>query len=120
MTRLTAETVFVRGLRLDAEIGVHAHEHGRTQMLTVDIEAEVPGAGEARRLGDTLDYNRLVEAARTLAEGGHVLLVEEFAARLLDACLALPDVRRVKVRVEKPGALAQASAAGVELEGRST
>lgn len=114
---VTRETVFVRGLRLDAEIGVHAHEHGRTQMLTVDMEVEVEGAARARRLGDTLDYNRLVDAGRDLAQGGHVLLVEEFAARLLDACLALPDVRRAKVRVEKPGALASAAAAGVELCG---
>lgn len=114
---VTGETVFVRSLRLDAEIGVHAHEHGRTQMLTVDIDVEVAGASRATRLGDTLDYNALVEAAQALARGGHVLLVEEFAARLLNACLALDDVQRARVRVEKPGALASAAAAGVELSG---
>lgn len=114
---VTGETVFVRRLRLDAEIGVHAHEHGRTQMLTVDIDVETPGAASAQRLGDTLDYNRLVEAAQAVARGGHVQLVEDFAARLLDACLSLPEVRRARVRVEKPGALASAAAAGVELSG---
>ena len=111
------ETVFVRALRLDAEIGVHAHEHGRTQMLTVDIEVTAPGAAKATRIGDTLDYNRLVEAAQAVARGGHVQLVEEFAARLLDACLALPEVASARVRVEKPGALASAAAAGVTLSG---
>jgi len=115
--RLTGETVFVRGLRLDAEIGVHAHEHGRTQPLSIDIEVEVAGAAEAERLSDTLDYNALVEAARGVATDGHVLLVEAFTARLLDACLALPGVSRARVRVEKPGALASAAAAGVELAG---
>lgn len=117
MTRLSRETVFVRGLRLDAEIGVHDHEHGRTQPLVVDIEVEAPGAGAAERLGETLDYNALVEAAQAVATGGHVLLVETFAARLLEACLALPEVSRARVRVEKPGALSSAAAAGVELIG---
>lgn len=114
---VTGETVFVRSLRLDAEIGVYAHEHGRTQMLTVDIDVQTPGAAGARRLGDTLDYNRLVEAAQAVARGGHVQLVEEFAARLLDAVLSLSEVTSACVRVEKPGALASAAAAGVELSG---
>lgn len=114
---LTAETLFVRALRLQAAIGVHAHEHGRTQPLLVDIEAEVQGAAAAERLGDTLDYDRLADAARTLATEGHVLLVEAFAARLLHACLQLPGVSRVTVRVEKPEALPDAAAAGVTLSG---
>ncbi len=117
MTRLSRERVFVRGLRLDAEIGVHAHEHGRTQPVTVDMEVEAPGAATAERLGETLDYNALVEAARAVAAGGHLLLVETFAARLLEACLALPEVARARVRVEKPEAVPGAAAAGVELVG---
>jgi 7,8-dihydroneopterin aldolase/epimerase/oxygenase len=33
--------VYVRGLKLFAEVGVHAHEYGRTQMLVADVELDV-------------------------------------------------------------------------------
>jgi dihydroneopterin aldolase len=113
---LTATTkVFVRGLKVQAEIGVHRHEIGRVQPLVIDVELDVRGAG-AHRLSETLNYETVVAAARDVAAGGHIELVETFAERLAHACLADPRVTRARVRVEKPLALApDAIAAGVEL-----
>lgn len=111
-----ATKVFVSGLRLDAQIGVHRHEQGRSQPLVVDVELDAPGAAGAERLADTVNYEMVVKAARAVADEGHVLLVEAFAERLARACLADPRVTRVRVRVEKPLALApHAAAAGVEV-----
>jgi dihydroneopterin aldolase len=113
--RLASAKVFVRGLTVDAEIGVHAHERGRRQPLNVDVELDVV-AGGWRSIADTVNYERIVAHARDLADGGHILLVETFAWRLARACLAEPSALRVRVRVEKPHALApQAQAAGVEI-----
>jgi len=98
-------SVFVRGLRLQAEIGVHAHEHGRTQPLLVDIEVEVEVAG-AEQLSQTLDYVTLADKARAVAADGHLKLAEAFADRLARACLEDPRAIRATVRVEKPEALA--------------
>ncbi len=119
MTRPTT-CVFVRGLRVGAQIGVHAHEHGRRQPLILDIELEV--AGEPwRGIGETVDYTRIVAHARAIADQGHVGLVETFAWRLARACLAEPNVTRARVRVEKPEALApDAHGAGVEIVAERT
>lgn len=114
--RVVTSKVFVSGLRLEAEIGVYAHERGRTQPLVVDVELDVAMAG-AEHLADTVNYEAVAAAGRRLAQSGHVGLVEAFAERLARDCLAL-DVRatRARVRVEKPMALApQAAGAGVEI-----
>ena len=114
-TRVVMTKVFVTGLKVQAEIGVHKHEIGRVQPLVVDVELDVPTAG-AHRLADTLNYETILEAARTIAAKGHIALVETFAERLARACLADARVTRARVRVEKPLALApDAVGAGVEI-----
>jgi dihydroneopterin aldolase len=106
--------VFVRALRVEAEIGCYPHEFGRLQPLIVDIELDLESGG-VERLRDTVDYDRLVRSAKAIAAGGHIDLVETYAARLAEACLAEPHVARVRVRVEKPEAVPDAAAAGVEV-----
>ena len=112
--RRARHRVFVRGLCLDMEIGVYGHEHGRTQPVVIDVELDLEGAGH-QRLSDTVNYEGIAEIARAAAGDGHVLLVEDVAERIARGCLEDRRVRRVRVRVEKPEALAQAAAAGFEL-----
>ena len=112
--RLEAVNVFVRGLEIQAAIGVHDHEQGRRQPLVIDVELEmIPHPVEV--LTDTLNYEAVAAAARALAAGGHIGLVETFAQRLAEAMTDDPRVRRVRVRVAKPEALPGAEAAGCEL-----
>lgn len=113
--RVVMTKIFVTGLKVEAQIGVYAHEKGKGQPLVVDVELDVPISG-ATRLADTVNYESVGEAARAIAAEGHILLVEDFAERLARACLADPRVTRARVRVEKPQALApHAAAAGVEI-----
>jgi dihydroneopterin aldolase len=117
MTGLKPEMtrVFVRGLTVQAGIGVYRHEVGKLQPLVVDVELDVPQAG-LERLADTLNYETILAAAQAIADEGHIQLVETYADRLARACLQDPRVTRARVRVEKPLALApHAVAAGVEI-----
>jgi len=107
-------TVFVRGLSVEAGIGVHDHELGRLQPLVIDVSLELAPAS-VERLADTINYETVAAAARAIVAGGHVGLVETFAERLATACLNDGRVRRCTVRIEKPGALAGAAAAGCEV-----
>ena len=111
---LTSRRIFVRGLRMDIEIGVHLHEHGRLQPLLLDVDLELE-PGPVRFLADTVNYETVVENARAIAAQGHIMLVETFADALARACLQEPRVLSVRVRVEKPEALSEAQAAGVEV-----
>lgn len=111
--RRTALTVFVRGLRIEARIGVHAHERGRVQPVVVDVELELDDR-RIEGIADTVDYEEVAGWARRTAEVGHVDLVEQYAERLGRACLDDPRVRSVKVRIEKPEALKGAQGAGCQ------
>jgi len=107
-------TVFVRGLTVQAGIGVYDHEHGRLQTLVIDVTLDL-GTQAVERLADTVNYERVAEAARAIVAEGHVGLVETFAERLALDCLKDPRVRRATVRIDKPGALDGAEAAGCEV-----
>lgn len=107
-------TVFVRGLEVQAGIGVYDHEHGRLQPLVIDVTLDL-GPTEVHGLADTINYETVATACRRIVSEGHVGLVETFAERLALDCLEDPRVRAVTVRIEKPGALEAAAAAGCEL-----
>lgn len=116
-SHVVATTVFVRGLEVRAEIGIYEHERGVTQPLIVDIEAEIEATGW-RHLEETVNYETLAAHALAIAASGHIGLVETFAQRLAEACVAEPKVRQARVRVEKLRALEPAAAAGVEIIAR--
>ena len=108
--------MFVRGLRLEAEIGVNPAEFGRRQPLIIDAEIALAPPERCEHIAETVNYELVVERAQAIAAAGHVRLIETFAQRLAEALLAEPAALRVRVRIEKPEALApQAQAAGVEI-----
>jgi dihydroneopterin aldolase len=110
---LAAAKVYVRGLVVEAEIGVYQHEHGRRQPLVIEAELDVtPGPFE--HIGDTINYETVAERAREIAAAGHLKLVEAFAEALARALMRDPRVLAARIRVDKPEALAPAIA-GVEI-----
>jgi len=110
-------TIFVRGLKLDANIGAYESEMGRTQPVVISLEVEVqePADPVSDSLEDVVCYNRLVQTIRQILTEGHIKLVETLAERIAAECLAHPMSLSVKVRVEKPEAIEEADAAGVEI-----
>jgi dihydroneopterin aldolase len=114
--RILSLKVFVRALRVDAEIGVNADEYGRRQPLVIDVELDLAAPERCEHIAETVNYESVVEQTHRLADAGHVKLIETFAQRLAEAMLTEPLVERVRVRIEKPQALAaHAQAAGVEI-----
>jgi len=109
--------VFVRGLRLPAEIGLWRHERGRTQDVVLDIEMSLaPDNSAPERLADLVRYDEAVTWVREIIAAGHIELVETLADRVAERCLADRRVARVRVRVEKPDAIPEAAGVGCEVE----
>ena len=113
--------VFLRGLEVSARLGVHAHEKQGPQRVFIGIELAVEDDAVAAgvgpdQLGRVVDYERVVQAARRIAGGEHVLLVETLAERIALAALADPKVVAVRVQVEKPDAFHDVESVGVVVE----
>jgi len=96
-------SVSVLDLSVSANIGVHDHEIGRQQALLIDATLDVLPP-EEDRIGETFDYTHVASLAEKLGQE-HITLIETFARRLAEACLAHPRVERADIFVCKPGAL---------------
>lgn len=95
--------VTISDLQVAADIGVYAHEHGRAQPLVVNIVLRID-APTHDTLDETIDYQSIADDAHALALA-RTALIETYAMRLAEQCIAYPGVQWVDVRVSKPGAL---------------
>ena len=109
----------VEGLRIDCIIGVFPEERVRLQPIYVDLEVMIdftPFMGlEASQ--EYLSYVELAALATDLAKEGEYFLIEKYAVELRRSLLLRKSVYWTRVRIRKPGALADAQHAFVELEG---
>lgn len=109
--------VFVRDLVLACSIGAHPHERDATQRVRVNIELDVAASAASARdsLANVVDYERVVHAAKAIADAGHINLVETLAERIAEACLGDDKVIAARVRVEKLDVFPDVGSVGVEL-----
>jgi len=116
--KVPATRIFVRGLQIQASIGVHPHEYEQTQPVIIDIELDMGDmpAPSDDRLHETFDYAQVAENAERIAVEAHVQLVETLADRIANWALnADTRVQACAVRIAKPQALIKAEVAGVEV-----
>jgi dihydroneopterin aldolase len=112
------QSIFIRGLRIDARIGVHAHEKGRVQPLKLDAEIAISDSRfhpSRDRLDEVFDYQTIRAAMIEVVEDGHIHLLETLADRVIARLLALPEVHAVRVRIHKFTAFPDVDEVGVEV-----
>ena len=114
MTEAARWRVLVRGLVVQAEIGLLPQEQGTTQPLAVDVEVELDSTS-VTTLADSVDYGGVAEDVRALAASGPWRLVEHLAQRIAARVLIRPHAAAVTVRVLKTALLPDAAGAGCEL-----
>ncbi len=109
--------IFLRGFKVMVSIGVHPHEHLAKQLIKVDVELQLGKLPPPQddRLIETLNYEWVAELIEAECAAGHVQLIETLVERIAEQCLIDPRVDAVQVRIEKPGAITKADAAGVEI-----
>ena len=110
--------IFVKGLSIQASIGVHPHEYESTQPIIIDVELDMADMALPKqdRLAETLDYGLVAQKCEEIAQEAHVQLVETLAERIaIWALNADKRVQSVAVRIAKPQALLKADVAGVEI-----
>src|SRR5690554_5850219 len=110
------DTIHIEGLRVDALVGVHAHERDGRQPLLFDLELAFDNrvAAASDDVGDALDYAAVCEAVREHVAGREDQLLETLLETLAGALLArFPAARRLRLRVDKPEAARALGCTGV-------
>ena len=112
------DKVFIQDLLVRGVIGIRAWEREVKQeiLLNVTVYTDTVPAAESDNITDWVDYSALAKRVQAHAETAKRLTVEALANDLAKICLETPLVRKVVVRVEKPGAVRFAKSVGVEVE----
>lgn len=112
-----ADQIFIRDLLVRCIVGVDERERAGKQdvLVHVTLYLDLRRAGQSDALEDTIDYRVLKKQILHMAEDSQFYLIEALAERIAGICLADARIDRVKVTVEKPGALRFARTVGVEI-----
>ncbi len=112
-----ADQIFIRDLLVRCIVGVDERERAGKQdvLVHVTLYLDLRRAGQSDALEDTIDYRALKKQILHMAEDSQFYLIEALAERIAGICLADARIDRVKVTVEKPGALRFARTVGVEI-----
>ncbi|USD64917.1 bifunctional dihydroneopterin aldolase/7,8-dihydroneopterin epimerase [Vibrio sp. SCSIO 43136] len=115
---MALDTVFIEQLEVITTIGVYDWEQEIKQKLVLDIEMAHDNrpAGQSDDVVDALDYSKVSEAVLNHIEQGRFLLVERVAEEVAQIIQQQFQVPWVKIRLAKPGAVAQARSVGVVIE----
>lgn len=110
--------VFIEGLEIDALIGIYDWERRVRQTLVFDIEMafdnRVPAATDD--IADTLNYKAVSKRVIAYVQASEFGLVETLAERVAQIILDEFGVRRLRLKLSKPGAVRGARAVGVVIE----
>jgi FolB domain-containing protein len=112
------DKIIIRNLSARGIIGLNDWEREKPQEILINIEifANIRAAGENDEIGSSVNYRTVAKKVLAHAETAGRLTVEALAEDIARIALAEPNAVRVKVRVEKPGAVRFAESVGVEIE----
>ena len=110
--------VFVRDLEIMATLGIHDHEKLKPQRVIINIDLTVKERGGPLDddIANVVSYEKVVDHIKDIVRRGHVNLVETLAEMSAGRCLENSWVLGVRVRIEKPDIIAEASSVGIEIE----
>lgn len=112
------DIIFIRDLRAEILIGVYDWERKAPQTVQLDLEIGVPDTGRPRsdRIGETIDYSKVVARITASLKSDRFLLVERLAEHI--AQLVMTEFRApwVKVSVTKLAAIKGVKQLGITIE----
>ena len=110
-------TLFIKNLTVKCIIGVNLDEREHEQEIRMQLFlwTDIAKASRSDNLEDALDYSTIYKEVVKRVEHSKFYLIERLAYEVATICLQHPLTHRVKVILEKVGALEKAESAGIEL-----
>ena len=117
MFHTQSDVVFIKGLKIEAVIGVYDWERAITQPLLIDIalETDISRAAVSDDVSDALSYKEVCDDVSEWCKEIQAKLLEHLAGQISDKIFAKYDCQRITLSIAKPTAIAQADAVGVQI-----
>ena len=111
------DEVFITDLLVRGVIGISDRERSNKQdiLINVVMYTEVSKGGKSDDIEDCVNYRTVAKKILAHAEEVGRFTVEALSEDIAKLCLEENGVKKVKVRVEKPGAVRFARSVGVEI-----
>lgn len=112
------DTIYLTDLKIETVIGIFEWERRVKQTVSIDLEMSTDVARAARTdaIADALDYKAVAKAVIEFVENSSFQLVETLAERVAELIIRQFGVARVRLRVNKRGAIRGARDVGVVIE----
>jgi dihydroneopterin aldolase len=109
--------LILRGLEVNASIGIHDFEKAGPQRLLIDIEIGLENAAppQADDIANVLNYDFLREETLKLLANRHYELQETLCHDIAAFSLARPEVRHVTIYSRKPDVYPDCESVGFRL-----
>ena len=117
MFNTQSDVVFVKGLKVEAVIGVYDWERAINQPILIDIalETDISRAAVSDEVKDALNYKAVCDDVSAWCKEIQAELLEYLAGQIADRLIANYSCKTVTLSVAKPTAIAQADAVGVQI-----
>lgn len=114
------DIIYLNDLKIDTVIGVFDWERRIKQTISIDLEmaTNIRKAAESDHIDDTLNYKAVAKRLIAFVEESRFQLVETLAERVAAIVIDEFDVAKVKVRINKKGAVRYAGDVGIIIERR--
>lgn len=106
----------LHGLMIHASIGILPHERRRKQPVRIDLDVMHTLPDPQEHLEASIDYDRLHRIVTTIMTSGHIDLVESAVNRIAEACLEVPHVHFIRLRLLKTEIYDDTAGAGMTIE----
>lgn len=113
MDKIIVEDLLVRSI-----VGINPDERVNKQDILINMVlfVDIRDAGKTDDINASVNYKSVTKRVVQHVEESSDLLVEKLATDIARLVLTEFPVKRVRVRVEKPGALRFAKSVGIEIE----
>ena len=111
------DKVFIKDLLIRGVIGISEKERSQPQDILVNatLFTDIKKGGTTDNINDCVNYRTVAKAILAHIEKTPRYTVEALATDISTICLENPAVSKVRVRVEKPGAVRFSKSVGVEI-----
>lgn len=110
------QLIVARDMTLSCSLGVSDSERAKPQRIRFNLEVAVePKRPSEDRVGEVVDYGRLVRDVRQICLKSKVRLLETLAAVIAETCFRDERVLSARVRIEKLDRYSDVGGIGVEL-----
>lgn len=115
---MSGDKILIKDLLVRGILGINPEERTKRQDILVNLVlfTDVRAAAASDDIADAVNYKSLTKRVIRHVEESSDFLVEKLVTDLARIALTEFPVERVRVRVEKPGALRFAESVGVEIE----